>query len=394
MTEQFGFLEPDFPELHELGVKVERYALDDPAVSVIYARKTLENAVRWMYRYDRQLTQPYDDSLNALVNDPQFRALANGLASKAANKIRKEGNRAAHDAKPPGRYTAVEVCSALWHFGKWFAGTYGQTKPNPAQKFNAKLLPDPAGTKDAQQQALTRSKAEREALEAALDAELKAKADAKQRAYELAKSVEQLEVERAELLAQVAAAKQAAEQTVPNDAVDWSEYETRQFLIDLLLREAGWNPDDPNTREYAVTGMPSNSGTGHADYVLWGADGKPLAVIEAKKTLVAPQSGQQQAKLYADCLEQMHGQRPIIFTSNGYEHWIWDDQRYPPRHVQGFLTADELQLAIDRALGRAPQLPETEPEAEAHADDDADDAAEEDEPAPADDETADEDSGG
>ena len=64
--------------------------------------------------------------------------------------------------------------------------------------------------------------------------------------------------------------------------------------------------------------------------------------------------GQQQAKLYADCLEKQFGQRPVIFYTNGYEHWLWDDTRYPPRSVQGFLTKDELQLAIQRRTLRKP----------------------------------------
>ncbi len=50
-----------------------------------------------------------------------------------------------------------------------------------------------------------------------------------------------------------------------------------------------------------------------------------------------PRVGQQQAKLYADCLEKMFGRRPLVFCSHGYEHWIWDDANYPPRLVQGFL---------------------------------------------------------
>ena len=94
--------------------------------------------------------------------------------------------------------------------------------------------------------------------------------------------------------------------------------------------------------------MPNNTGDGFVDYVLWGDDGKPLGIVEAKRTRREPRIGQQQAKLYADCLEAETGQRPIIFYSNGYEHWIWDDRRYPPRPIQGFLTKDELELAIRR----------------------------------------------
>src|SRR5437588_7080778 len=98
--------------------------------------------------------------------------------------------------------------------------------------------------------------------------------------------------------------------------------------------------------------MPNQQGTGFVDYVLWGDDGKPLGVIEAKRTRRDARVGQQQAKLYADCLEAQFGQRPVIFYSNGYEHWIWDDRRYPPRAIQGFLTKDELELAIRRRSTR------------------------------------------
>ena len=84
------------------------------------------------------------------------------------------------------------------------------------------------------------------------------------------------------------------------------------------------------------------------DYVLWGDDGMPLALVEAKRTRREPRVGQQQAKLYADCLEKQFGQRPIIFYTNGYEHWMWDDAHYPPRPVQGFYKKDELELLIQR----------------------------------------------
>ena len=77
--------------------------------------------------------------------------------------------------------------------------------------------------------------------------------------------------------------------------------------------------------------------------MLWGADGRPLAVIEAKRTRKSAGVGQQQAKLYVDCLEAQFGRRPVIFYTNGYEHWLWDDASgYPPRPVQGFYTRDEL----------------------------------------------------
>ena len=98
--------------------------------------------------------------------------------------------------------------------------------------------------------------------------------------------------------------------------------------------------------------MPNAPGEGFVDYVLRGDDGKPLALVEAKRTRKDPRIGQQQAKLYADCLEAQYGQRPIIFYTNGYDHWIWDDTRHPPRPIQGFLKQDELALLIQRRATR------------------------------------------
>jgi type I restriction enzyme R subunit len=98
--------------------------------------------------------------------------------------------------------------------------------------------------------------------------------------------------------------------------------------------------------------MPNNTSEGFVDYVLWGDDGKPLGLVEAKRTKRDSRVGQQQAKLYADCLEKQFGQRPAIFYSNGYDHWMWDDLSYPPRPVQGFYKKAELELLIQRREAR------------------------------------------
>jgi type I restriction enzyme R subunit len=148
----------------------------------------------------------------------------------------------------------------------------------------------------------------------------------------------------------VSLAKKAAE-AIPDDH-DYSEAETRDYFIDLLLKEAGWPLDQKRDREFEVTGMPNDNGVGYVDYVLWGDDGKPLAVVEAKRTRRDARVGQQQAKLYADCLEAMFGQRPIIFYSNGYDHWMLDDTNYPPRAVQDFYKKDELDLLMKRRTTR------------------------------------------
>jgi type I restriction enzyme R subunit len=163
-----------------------------------------------------------------------------------------------------------------------------------------------------------------------------------------------LDDELQRLRAEVAAARQAA--AAQPDTHDYSETQTRDYFIDLLLKEAGWTLDQDRDREFEIAGMRASAplshqecslsgadwslsgveGKGFIDYVLWGDDGIPLALVEAKRTRRYARVGQQQAMLYADCLEARFGRRPVIFYSNGYEHWLWDDFSHPPRPVQGF----------------------------------------------------------
>jgi hypothetical protein len=158
------------------------------------------------------------------------------------------------------------------------------------------------------------------------------------------------DAELTRLRAEVAQAKQA--NTAQADTHDYSEAETRDYFIDLLLKEAGWALDQERDREFPVDGMPNTQGKGFVDYVLWGDNGLPLALVEAKRTKRDPRVGQRQAELYADCLEKQFGRRPVVFYSNGYEHWLWDDLNYPPRPVQGFLKKAELELLIQRRSWR------------------------------------------
>ncbi|MCY3125337.1 restriction endonuclease subunit R, partial [Acinetobacter baumannii] len=151
-----------------------------------------------------------------------------------------------------------------------------------------------------------------------------------QQLFELSASLEErekllanIDAERAQKRAEVEQAKLANSQ-IP-DHTDYKEDETRKLKIDLLLEEAGWEIGVTAREEVPVTGMPSPSGKGAVDYVLYDANGLPLALVEAKRTSVDPEVGQQQAKLYADCLEQQTGQRPVMFYTNGYKTRIWND---------------------------------------------------------------------
>ncbi len=135
-----------------------------------------------------------------------------------------------------------------------------------------------------------------------------------------------------------------------------SEAETRKLFIDLMLKEAGWQVLDKEGTiqpgkaciEVEVQGMPNSQSVGYADYVLFGSNGKPLAVVEAKKASVSPIKGKHQAELYADCLEKQYGVRPVIYYTNGFVTNIIDGLGYPPRKLYGFHTDKDLELMIQQ----------------------------------------------
>lgn len=97
--------------------------------------------------------------------------------------------------------------------------------------------------------------------------------------------------------------------------------------------------------------MPNNVGKGYADYVLFGADGKPLAVVEAKRTSKDANVGKHQAELYADCLEKRYHLRPVIYYTNGFEIYCIDGLGYPPRRLFAFHTEKDLELIMQRRNG-------------------------------------------
>jgi type I restriction enzyme R subunit len=339
---QFAFLAAEFAEAHAFAARAETAARSDPRAACFYARLSLETIVDWLYRHERALKDPYERSLAARIHEPTFQKLLGpGLIAKA-RVVKDLGNQAAHETKAVPAANAVTSVRELYHLSYWLARTYARgEKPPHLASFSPQALPDNAAVPVARLAALQEATRRYQDLIAARDA-----AEAARLAGEADR--ERLVAEIAELQAAVAAAK-AANAAIP-DRHDYDEAATRDAFIDLLLGEAGWRFTRPgHDTEFPVTGMPNETGQGFVDYVLWGEDGKPLGLVEAKRTRKDSRAGQRQAELYADCLEAQFGQRPVIFLSNGYEHWIWDDARgYPPRPIQGFLTADELALTIRR----------------------------------------------
>jgi type I restriction enzyme, R subunit len=347
----FAFLQTEWPAVHEAATQAEAQVHTDPRTACFYARRALELGVGWLYAHDKAFKRPYQDTLSALVHEPTFSAGVGAALFTKARLIKDLGNSAVHNTKKVAPAEALSAVRELFHFSYWLARTYGRSgRPEPGLGFRPELLPKqesasalpPAPQTVEQLQKLSAQLQVRDRELADLQAELLArKAD---------KADTDAQLQR--LYAEVAAAKQA--NTALPDTHDYSEAETRKSFIDLLLKEAGWTLDPTKNFEVEVVGMPNAANKGYVDYVLWGDDGKPLMLVEAKRTTRSATEGQQQAKLYADCLEAMFGQRPVICYSNGYEHWMWDDAMYPPRAVQGFYKKSELELLVQRRSSRRP----------------------------------------
>lgn len=360
MAGNFDFLQAEWPQIYASAKSAERDALFDARTTCFYARRTLESTVKWLYTA-HHLQAPYRDDLSARIHEPAFQQLLPPQLFLKMNLIRKSGNIAVHDERPVGKEFGLRVLGELFHILSWLAREYAsnpESKPSAATQIDRERLPKPGGgpgvAKTVAQLQQLNTQLEQKDVELAqavqqradLTAQLTARDDQLKAADAKKATLEELV---ATLRAQVAAAKDAA---APHpDTHDYNEAQTRRDIIDLMLHEAGWPLTEMRDREYPVTGMPDGK-NGYVDYVLWGSDGLPLAVVEAKRTSKDAGAGKHQAKLYADRLEVMTGRRPVIFYTNGFEIYLHDDLNYPPRLVEGFYTRDELELEIQRRTSR------------------------------------------
>lgn len=331
----FDFLKTEWPGLYKAAAKAELSINFDPRAACFHARRALELSVQWLYAHDSSLRRPYDDQLSAMIHEPTFRSLLNNELFLKTRAIKEIGNLAVHSSRPITQNDAVRANVELFHLLFWLARTYTKSGPEALKTlaFEVSKIPLAPG------QVIQKTAEELQKLQSELQAK-----DAT--LLENQRQLEQTDAEIKRLREEIAKAKKRNE-AIP-DKHDYSEAETRDFFIDLMLREAGWLLQNQEDREFPVSGMPNETGDGFIDYVLWGDDGLPLAVVEAKRTKKDPRIGRRQAELYADCLEAKYKRRPVIFYTNGYQTWLWDDQSYPEREVQGFYTKAELEWLIQR----------------------------------------------
>ncbi len=324
----FSFISAEWQTLQQTLVDAEQQAFAYPPYAAILCRKSLEEWVRWLYENDADLELPYDTSLNSLMYNQDFKDLLAPSLFKQVNLVRKLGNDAVHTTLKVKPAEALHALEIMHGFTAWVIRLYSEDKV-VIPKFDADLVPTESDVVKTKQ-------------------ELKKLEEAFLNTQELNRKLQD-ELDRIKIIKD-AHIEKVAPPVDPNEAI------TREIYINLLLKESGWDANGHNVSEYPVIGMPTgdgkNNGPGKVDYVLWGDSGKPLAVVEAKRTSRDPRVGQNQAKLYADCLEKTFDQRPVIFYTNGFETWIWDDVQYAPRKIFGFYKKDELELLIQRRTTR------------------------------------------
>jgi type I restriction enzyme R subunit len=349
MQSNFTFLQNEFPDIYREIQEAEKHTFTAPRYAALLCRSTLEKALFWLYKNDEDLQLPYDTKLGALLHNESFKNILKPSMLMELDIVRLNGNNAAH-GKTVKALEALQSLKNSFRFLTFLSKYYSESNPD-VPTFEERVIPyGDANDKNAKQLQALAEKVEKERAES--QKALKQQEKLAEENESLRKQLEeqlQLITDRKEVRLQEITVDQAVPELT-------SEHETRLILIDLLLREAGWDKlREGREIEFEVSGMPlttNPSGKGFVDYVLWGDNGLPLGVVEAKSTIHSASKGKHQASLYADCLEKSTGQRPIIFYSNGFETHLWDDAFYPDRKVQGFYTKEELQLLIDRRLNR------------------------------------------
>lgn len=344
-SQNFEFLRPKRAVLADLAGFAERYAHSDPASSLLKQRGFVEHVVTAIYETYR-LRPPFSDNLNDLMNAEPFRQSVPEVVQNKLHAVRKAGNHAAHPRRPITSQLSLECLCQLFDIARWFYLQVDGGKRADTPNYAPPVAEGEGNGKDKEAfEKLRLAEAKYESVLAALEEETKKRLEAERAAQEHETELGKLK-EQGQKVASV---------------LQFNEETTRHRLIDQALLEAGWDvgtqgkSTEQVRQEVRLASMPSKSGDGYADYVLYGDDGTPLAVIEAKKTAKDARVGAEQARIYATCLEKETGVRPVIFFTNGADIFLWDDaQGYPYRKVYGFYSKDSLEYLVHQRTNKKP----------------------------------------
>jgi type I restriction enzyme R subunit len=335
---QFAFFGEAWPGVLDAANRAEASVRSDPRSACFYARRALELAMHWLFKHDGSLRLPYQDNLSALVHEPTFKQAAGEAIFSKARVIVTLGNRAVHSHRPIPENDALVAVRELFHFGYWLARTCGErNRPPPTLAFDPTALP--AATAHAQ-----RTTEQLAALEASLH-------ERDERLDRLLAVKNALDAELVRLREEVAKATKAA----ASQRTRMTIRRRRPATISSICcsRKLAGRSTSPATASTRSTACPT-TGAGATSITCCGATITSRSRSWKPSERAGTRAWASNAKLCADCLERRFGQRPVIFYSNGYEHWLWDDTSYPPRQVQGFFKKRELELMVQRRRTRQP----------------------------------------
>lgn len=328
MVTNFDYLknESRFSDFAEVAISAEKIILIDPQASIINCRRAMEFAVKWMYSVDEELEMPYQDNLQSLMNNEDFRDIVGPNIWKRMDYIRRCGNNAAHSNKKLGKDIAMLCLENLFIYLDFVACCYSGNYEE--RTFDRSVLTE----------RIEKAKESKKLADATKEQLVREQERTAQQELDLKKLIK----ENASLKEELSARRQEQQQTYVPKPLDLSEYKTRKLYIDVMLMDAGWIQGKDWMNEVELRGMPNKSEVGYVDYVLYDDMHRPLALIEAKRTCVDVSKGRQQAKLYADLLEKQCGRRPVIFLTNGFETHIIDG-RYPERKCAAIYSKRDLE---------------------------------------------------
>ncbi len=328
MRTNFDYLksESKFSAFADVAISAEKIILMDPEASIINSRRAMEFALKWMYSVDAELEMPYQDNLHSLMNAEEYRQIVGPDLWKRMDYIRRCGNNVAHSNKKLGRDEAMLCLENLFIYLDYIAYCYSDKYEE--HSFDKSIITS----------RIEKAKESKEAASATKEKLAKEQEKTAQQELDLQKLI----AENASLKEELSARRQEQQQTYVPKPLDLSEYKTRKLYIDSMLMDAGWTEGKDWINEVELPGMPNKSEVGFADYVLYDDMHRPLAVIEAKRTCADVSKGRQQAKLYADLLEQKYKRRPVIFLTNGFETHIIDG-RYPERKCSVIYSKRDLE---------------------------------------------------
>jgi type I restriction enzyme R subunit len=346
----FKFLQQEWFSIYNKMKTAEQRVFTEPVSTASYCRLVLEECMYLIYDLEH-IEKPFNTELINLMNEEAVKNIIPHQLNEGLHIVRKTGNNAAHYGQRITNKDASISIRYSYDFLKWFAQNYSKAIPELPAAFNEHLIPKLGET---QRKLKELQKEQENAQQLLLDQVAKLQEEKEAILAKAQESEATLEAYKQQTQQAVVKLKKQKQARLKPIATEFNEAQTRQHLIDVDLKEAGWfNLSEGRELEYPVKGMPVTAdnprGNGFVDYVLWDDNGKPFALIEAKRTTKDVEIGKHQATLYANCLEQMHGQRPIIFYTNGYETKIWEDTFYSsPRRVYGFYTKEELQWLIQK----------------------------------------------